>query len=144
MRVVHVEDEVLGESEGPRERVLASTVETAESTLAHAKGLRFRSSIPDDFAYVMAVGGKSLVHFSDDATRNIVDMFFMRFPIDVVWLLDDEVVKVKTMHPWRSFGLAKADTIVELPKGAAVGVSVGDTVRVEGLDEEDDEGSEGS
>ena len=133
MRVVHVADEVLGESGGPEERVLASEVEVAGSTLSHARGLRFRASIPEDFAYVMAVGGKSLVPFSDDAARNIVDMFFMRFPLDVVWLLDDEVVKVKRMQPWRSFGLAKADTIVELPAGAADRVSVGDTVRVEGL-----------
>jgi uncharacterized membrane protein (UPF0127 family) len=133
MRVVHVADEVLGESEAPADRVLAAEVEMAQSTLAHAKGLRFRSSIPDDYAYVMEVGGKSIVPFSDDAARNIVDMFFMRFPIDVVWLRDDEVVKVKTMHPWRSFGLAKADTIIELPEGAADGVNVGDTVRVDGL-----------
>ncbi len=134
MRVVHVEDEVLGESEGSGERVLASDVETADSALAHARGLRFRGSIPEDYAYVMQVGGKSLVPFSDDAARNIVDMFFMRFPLDVVWLRDDEVVKVKRMRPWRSFGLAKADTIVELPAGAADGVGVGDTVRVVGLD----------
>jgi uncharacterized membrane protein (UPF0127 family) len=133
MRVVHVADEVLGESDAAEDRVLAAEVETAESTLAHARGLRFRSSIPDDYAYVMAVGGKSMLPFSDDAARNIVDMFFMRFPIDVVWLRDDEVVQVKTMHPWRSFGVAKADTIIELPQGAADGVAVGDTVRVEGL-----------
>jgi len=132
MRVVHEGDEVVGEADesgGPR--VLASTVETADSSLSHAMGLRFRGSLPEDYAYVMDVGGKNPMPFVSGPTRNVVDMFFMRLPLDIVWLRDDEVVKTKRMHPWRSFGIAKADTIIEFPAGAAEGVEVGDTVRIE-------------
>jgi uncharacterized membrane protein (UPF0127 family) len=134
MRVVHETDEVIGAGGGSETRVLASTVDVAEGTLAHAKGLRFRSSVPEDYAFVMEVGGKRLLPFGDGATRNIVDMFFMRFPIDVVWLRDETVVGVETMHPWRSVGLEKTDTIIELPAGAAEGVREDDTVRLEGRD----------
>lgn len=135
MRVVHEGDEVVGEADSTGEaRVLASTVEMADSTLSHAMGLRFRGSLPEDYAYVMDVGGKNPLPFVSGPTRNVVDMLFMRVPLDIVWLRDDEVVKTKRMHPWRSFGVAKADTIIELPAGGAEGVSVGDTVRVENGD----------
>lgn len=111
--------------------VLATDVELAESTLALAKGLRFRSSIPEDYAFVMEVGGGSMGPLSVDATLTTVDMLFVRFPIDVVWVREGSVVKVKTMHPWRSLGLAKADRIVELPAGGAEDVEIGDTLLVE-------------
>jgi uncharacterized membrane protein (UPF0127 family) len=131
MRVVHERDEVVGEADASGEaRTIATNVEVADSSLSHAKGLRFRDSLPDDYAYVMDVGGKNPLPFVDGPTRNVVDMIFMRVPLDIVWLRDDEVVKVKRMHPWRSFGIAKADTIIEFPAGGAEGIDVGDTVRV--------------
>ncbi len=128
MRVVHVAE---GADSTGDPRVLATEVEMADSSLSHAKGLRFRRSLPEDYAYVMEVGGKNPLPFVDGPTRNIVDMFFMRVPLDIVWLRDGEVVNTKQMHPWRSFGMAKADTIIEFPVGGAEGVQVGDTVRIE-------------
>lgn len=125
MRVVHEP------ADGSDSTVLATQVERAESTLAHAKGLRFRTTLPDDYVYVMDVGGKNPVPFVDGPTRNVVDMLFMRVPLDLVWTVDDEVVATKRMHPWRSFGLQKADRILEFPAGAAESVAVGDLVRVE-------------
>ncbi|MEF8777098.1 MAG: DUF192 domain-containing protein [Haloarculaceae archaeon] len=139
MRVVHVPDggestqeDDAAEREHTADRtILATDVEVAESTLALAKGLRFRSSIPEDYAFVMDVGGGSLGPFSVDATLTTVDMLFVRFPIDVVWLRDGSVVKVKTMRPWRSVGAARADRIVELSAGAAEDVEIGDAILVE-------------
>ena len=128
MRVVHVPD---GGEDPASGTVLASDVEVADSTLALARGLRFRSSIPDDYAFVMRVGGASIGPAGEGA-RTLVDMLFVPFPIDVVWLRGTTVVTVETLRPWLGVGYARADTIVELPAGAATDVAVGDTVRVEG------------
>lgn len=128
--VVLERDDTLGE-EGDNRTVLASNVEIADSALSQAKGLMFRSQVPGDFALVMEVGRGGLLPIPRGPPRQFVHMLFVRFPIDVIWLVDDEVTKVKRMRPWRSFGVAKADRILELPAGAAEQVSVGDTVVVE-------------
>jgi uncharacterized membrane protein (UPF0127 family) len=134
MRVVHRHDEILGSEETQSDTVLASTVEVADSTLSQAKGLMFRSSIPDDFALVMEVGDGGGLPFTSGPPRQSVHMLFMRFPIDVIWLNDDQVVKTARLSPWTGIGFAKADRIIELPAGAADDVRPGDTVVVEGLD----------
>ncbi|WP_302082505.1 DUF192 domain-containing protein [Salinibaculum rarum] len=139
MRVVHRQDEVLGSDESPTDRVLASTVELADSTLSQAKGLMFRSSIPDDFALVMEVDGSGgLFSLTDGPPRQFVHMLFMRFPIDVLWLDGDRVVETAQLSPWTGFGVASADRIIELPAGATEGVTPGDTVLVEGIDDTDE------
>jgi uncharacterized membrane protein (UPF0127 family) len=114
MRLVHDPDGAA--------RSLATEVEYAESILEQSRGLMFRSSIPDDYALVFPF---------DRASRQFIHMLFVRFPLDVLWLVDDAVQAVETLQPWRSFGYAKADTVIELPSGAASGVSAGDTVRIE-------------
>ena len=127
-RVVLERDDTIGEDTDNRE-VLATSVDIADSALSQARGLMFRSSIPDEYVLVMEVGSGGLL-FSGPS-RPVVHMLFVRFPIDVIWLVDDEVTRVERMHPWRSIALAKADRILELPAGAADGVSAGDTVVVE-------------
>ena len=114
MRVVHDPD---GQA-----RVLASEVDVAESMLARARGLMFRRSIPDGYALVFPFGGVGL---------RSIHMVFVPFPIDAVWLADDEVRQVKTVPPWYGLGWARADTLLELPAGATDGVEVGDTVVVD-------------
>lgn len=130
MRVVYRQDGVIGSDEGPEERVLATEVEIADSTLSQAKGLMFRSSVPDDFALVLEVGGDGGL-LTGGPSRQFVHMLFMRFPIDVLWLQDDRVVQKERLSPWTGAGVAKADRIVELPAGNASDVTVGDVVRVE-------------
>jgi len=130
-RVVLDRDDTIGE-EADTTVVLATDVEVADSALSQARGLMFRSSIPEEYALVMEVGGGGLLPFGGPS-RQLVHMLFVRFPIDVVWLVDDEVTRVERMHPWRSAAMAKADRILELPAGAADEVRRGDTVVVEGL-----------
>jgi uncharacterized membrane protein (UPF0127 family) len=60
-----------------------------------------------------------------------VHMLFVRFPIDVMWVVDGTIERVSTLSPWTGLGYAQADTILELPAGAADDVEAGDTVRVE-------------
>ncbi len=110
------------------EQVLATKVELAESTLARARGLMFRSSLPEGYALVMEMGSGLFGR----PGRQVVHMLFVRFPIDVVWLVESEVQRVARMRPWRSLASARANRILELPAGTASGVEPGDTVRVVG------------
>lgn len=57
-----------------------------------------------------------------------VHMFFMRFPLDVVFCDRDlRVVKVvRRLEPWRTAGARGAKTTVELPVGGADGIEPGD------------------
>jgi hypothetical protein len=109
--------------DGRTEQTLASDVETADSFLSRARGLMFRRSIPDDYALVF--------EFEDAGTRD-VHMVFVPFPLDVLWLRDDEVQRTERLSAWTGLAKAEADRLVELPAGSADGVSVGDTVRLKG------------
>ena len=59
-----------------------------------------------------------------------IHMFFMRFPIDAVFLTDDlEVVRVAShLRPWRLARARRARRILEIGAGEAVrlGIAVGD------------------
>ena len=116
MRLVHepadAEDEV---------RRLASDVERADSWLARARGLMFRSEVPEDYALVFPFDG---------AKRRGIHTAFVRVPIDAVWLADGTVTRVETLAPWRSVAVAEADAVVELAAGGAAGLHEGDAVRV--------------
>ncbi|PSQ59966.1 MAG: DUF192 domain-containing protein [Halobacteriales archaeon SW_9_67_25] len=120
MRVVH-------EPADGDQRVLATDIEVAESTLTQARGLMFRRSVPEDFALVMDLGDGGLV--TSGPARQVVHMLFVRFPIDIVWLVDDEVSKTARLSPWSGIGLGRADRIVEFPAGTTEEVAVGDLVR---------------
>ena len=118
MHLVHVP------ADGPS-RELASTVDLADSLLSQTRGLMFRRSIPDDYALA----------FRFDATKTRdVHMLFVFFPIDVVWLVDGTVRRVDRLRPWLGFERAEADTIVELPAGAADDVEPGDRLVLEDAD----------
>jgi uncharacterized membrane protein (UPF0127 family) len=133
MRVVHEQDDTLGE-DAPNRRIIATDVDVADTVLSSAKGLMFRSGIPDEYALVMEVGGNSPIPFASGPPRQVVHMLFVRFALDVIWLDGGEVVRVARMKPWRSIAMAKADVILELPAGNADGVEPGDTIRIEDRD----------
>lgn len=67
-----------------------------------------------------------------------VHMFFMRFPIDVVFLARDRtVVGVRhELRPWRVAGARRAVAALELPAGAAAvaGVEEGDVLVLEDIE----------
>lgn len=113
VRVVH--------REGEESRVLASDAEEAEGPLAKSRGLMFQGSVPEGYALVF--------RFDKPANRTI-HMLFVRVSLDVLWLVDDEVTKAETLKPWTGVAHGLADTVVELPEGAAAGVEAGDTVEI--------------
>ncbi len=81
----------------------------------------FRRSVPDDYA---------LVFRFDEAERRSLHMLFVPFPIDALWMVDGEVTKRARLSGWTGLGWGIADTIVELPAGAADGVDEGDSVEL--------------
>jgi len=109
-------------ADGDEGAVLATTVEHADSFGSQLKGLMFRDELPADFAM--------LFDFGRPGFRSI-HMLFVRVPLDVLWLRDDEVVHRKTLSPWTGLGLARADRVIELPAGAAEAVETDDRVVVE-------------
>ncbi|MFT4890893.1 MAG: uncharacterized membrane protein (UPF0127 family) [Halobacteriales archaeon] len=115
MRVVH--DPGAGDP-----RPLATDVGIADSVLSRGRGLMFRRSMPEDYALVFEFGRVG---------RRNVHMVFVPFPIDVLWLENATVVAVERLSPWTGLATHRADTLIELPAGAADGVEEGDDVRVE-------------
>jgi uncharacterized protein len=97
--------------------------EVAESTLARMRGLMGRDRLEPGHA--MLINGTASIQ-----------MFFMRFPIDVVFLGRDKAI-VGISHdvkPWRGIAGARgAVAALELPAGAAVkhGLKVGDVLTFE-------------
>jgi hypothetical protein len=105
------------------DQVLAGHVEEATSLLARARGLMFRRSFSE---------GSALVFRFDRPDRRALHMLFVPFDIDAVWLVENEVVRVERLPAWRGLRWATADTILELPAGAAEGVTPGDVVEIRG------------
>lgn len=120
MRLVH-------ESASGERTTVVTTVETADSFLAKARGLMFRRSIPDDYA---------LAFRFDDVGRRDVHMVFVGTPIDAVWVVDGDVTRVERLRPWRDLAAAEADLLVELPAGSAADIEAGDSLFLDESNEE--------
>lgn len=114
--------QVVHEADGT-ERTLATDVDLAEGLVSQGLGLMFRRSIPEGYALVFPFSGVS---------KRGLHMVFVPFDIDALWLVDGRVRATKRLSAWTGYGRAEADTVVELPAGAAAAVSVGDAVRIEG------------
>ncbi|WP_186311027.1 DUF192 domain-containing protein [Halorubrum depositum] len=109
-------------ADGDREpTVLADDVDVARSTLEQGRGLMFRRSISEGYALVFPF---------EEAGAQWLHMLFVPFAIDALWLVDGEVRKRKRLAPFVGLARGRADTVVELPAGAAADVAVGDEVRL--------------
>lgn len=117
MRLVHWPG---GRGDG-EQRVLAGTVETADSFFTRARGLMFRRGLEE---------GSALAFRFETAEQRMLHMLFVPFSIDAVWTVDGVVQRVKRLAAWRGVGRGRADAIYELPAGAADGVEPGDEVRL--------------
>jgi uncharacterized membrane protein (UPF0127 family) len=99
--------------------VVCERCEIPASSFGRARGLLGRSRLEPGEGMLIDRAGS-------------VHMFFMRFPIDVVFLARDRtVVGVKhRLAPWRVAGARRAVASLELPAGRAaeVGVEKGDVL----------------
>lgn len=119
--------EVLVHASGSAEKsnapVLASKLETANTLVSRTKGLLGRSNLPN---------GQGLWI----KRCNSIHTFFMRFPIDAVFVDDKlHVVSIyQNLKPWRMTWVhLKASSVFELPAGTlkTTAVKVGDRFKVE-------------
>lgn len=102
--------------------VVCERCEVPRSSFARMRGLLGRSGLEPGTG--MLIDAAPSVH-----------MFFMRFPIDVVFLdRERRVVGVRHgLRPWRVAGARRAVAALELPAGAAAaaGVDTGDVLVIE-------------
>ena len=106
----------------PGRGVVCSHCIVADRTVARMRGLLGRSGLDE---------GEGMLITSAPSVMT----FFMRFPIDVVFLdRQHTIVKIAhTLVPWRTAGARKAVASLELPAGRAValGLEVGDVLSIE-------------
>jgi uncharacterized protein len=112
--------------------VVCERCELADGTLSRMRGLLGREALEPGTG--MLLSREPSVH-----------TFFMRFPIDVVFL-DKAKTIVKIVHdlrPWRAAGARKAVAALELPAGAAAsaGLRTGMTLVVSPVEELDTTGA---
>jgi uncharacterized membrane protein (UPF0127 family) len=99
--------------------VVCAKCELAETFWPKFRGLMGRSSLPADEGMLFRPAGS-------------IHMFFMRFPIDVVFCDRDlRVVKVvRGLKPWRTAAARRAKVTIELAAGAAAGLEPGDQLQI--------------
>jgi uncharacterized protein len=102
-------------------RVVCERCELADSFWTRFRGLMGRRALPPGEGMLFEPGGS-------------VHMFFMRFPLDVVFC-DKELTVVgvaRGLRPWRVAGRRGAKLTLELAAGeaAARGVDVGTALRI--------------
>ena len=106
----------------PEGVVLCERCEIPESALGRMRGLLGREGLEPGAGMIIDRAGS-------------VHMFFMRFPIDVVFLdRNRKVVRIVSgLRPWRVAGARKAVAALELPVGAAgeAGLEEGDVLVLE-------------
>lgn len=113
-RLIHDDGESL--------QTLASDTHVARGVVARGVGLMFRRGIADEYALVFRFA---------EASSAQLHMVCVPFDIDVIWLVDGRVQLVKQLSAWTGHDSETADTVVELPAGAASEVSVGDQVSLQ-------------
>jgi uncharacterized membrane protein (UPF0127 family) len=110
--------ELVLESSG---RVVVPDLEVAIESATRKKGLLGRDGLADGSGLVIA-------------PTNAVHTFFMRFPIDILFVTKGgEIVKVRSaVPPWRMAAALRGYAVIELAAGGATraGLEVGDRVAV--------------
>lgn len=75
--------------------VILPRVRWCSSFLCHLRGLMFRASLPIDEGLLFVTKREGIAHAT-------IHMFFMRFPISVIWLdKHGTIVDVALAKPWR-------------------------------------------
>lgn len=104
-----------------RNTVLSNQCDHARSFFARFKGLQLKKDLP--------AGSGLLI-----TPCNSIHMFFMKFPIDAIFIDKDQVVLSieERIKPWRiSKVVNKSHSVLELPAGtsAATGTKPGDRLQ---------------
>ena len=103
--------------------VVSARCDVATTSLKRMKGLLGKSGLDPDEGLLFPYTGS-------------VHMFFMRFPIDVVFCDEDlQVLEVvRGLKPWRTARRRGAKTTIELAVGSADGVQPGDRLVLDSIE----------
>ncbi len=104
------------------DQMIAGNVRYAKSFFQRLVGLMGKKSLGASEGLLLAT--------------NAVHCFFMRFPIDVVYLSrDHRVLDTQTLAPWRVGRLVpKTHFVLELGAGQAAAVAAGDTLEISNIE----------
>ncbi len=105
-----------------RQQTLAESSEKASDPVSRGIGLMGRKSLPSDGGLII------------EPCSGVVS-FFMRFPIDVIFVDKEGRIKsmIERMVPWRSSAIVRGSKlVVELPAGTIerTGTEVGDVLGI--------------
>jgi uncharacterized membrane protein (UPF0127 family) len=100
--------------------VVCERCELADNPLKRMRGLLGRTELAENEGMLFRPAGS-------------IHMYFMRFPIDVLFCSRELVVLgiERDLQPWKTAKRKGAKVVVELPVGGAVGVEVGDRLFLE-------------
>ncbi len=109
-------------------QIISEKVVFAKTMLQKLRGLMFRRRKDVNYAMIFDFGRAS-------KKSAAIHMFFVFFPIDIVYLRDGRVVDMhKAVPPFTSYLAPKerADTLIELPQGAIwqSGINIGDAINI--------------
>jgi uncharacterized protein len=109
-----------------KNKILADNIKYCNNIFSKSLGLRFRRRLKDNEALVF-VNDKESYH------ESILDMLFVFFPIDVLWLDENKkVVDIReNVKPFSLFIRPKkpAKYVVELNKGTVKNIRINDTLK---------------
>jgi uncharacterized membrane protein (UPF0127 family) len=100
--------------------VVCARCEIANTPLKRLRGLLGREGLAEDEGMLFRPAGS-------------IHMYFMRFPIDVVFCSRELVVLgiERDLQPWKTAKRRGSKVVVELPVGGADGLEVGDRLFLE-------------
>ena len=113
--------QVIHHSTTDESAVLAEHVRLAEGFIARTLGLMGRSPLAP---------GEAMVFPFPDVGRRQIHTLFLRAAIDILWIEAERVTAKTTLRQWSLGETHQADTVIELPAGAAAAVHVGDIVKL--------------
>lgn len=105
--------------------IIADEVKFYDDLFNRTKGLRFAKKLKPGQAVILAAAHESQL-------ESAIDMFFVFFPIDVIWLdSDKKVVDVRTnVLPFTPIVVPRmaAQFVIELPRGMARNIKIGNKI----------------
>ena len=105
--------------------ILADKVKYCSDIFSRSKGLRFAKPLRKGQAIILAAKEESIM-------ETTIDMFFVFFPIDVLWLnKEKEVVDIKrNVKPFTPMAIPRkpAKYVIELKKNLTSQIKIGDKI----------------
>ncbi len=105
--------------------ILADKVKYYSDIFSRSKGLRFARPLRKGQAIILAAEEESLM-------ETTIDMFFVFFPIDVLWLDKDKIVVdiKRNVKPFTPLVIPRkpAKYVIELKKGVTKNIKLGDKI----------------